>query len=251
MRMLHLVSMVIYAAFMLFFVILAGCSTVPQILDENVLYIRSMDFAESGVRYLGTAVLPKKAKYSFEIFSTTNMDLLTVRSCARDWYGEKVNAGCSIKFWEKEKKYTWVYEPDPELEFGRLCPLELASYDAKTGANLWGYIDFDSDPNGYSLSATWHCNGKVEHYGGVSVCQNRAGNIAKIKFDTEVIVKPQADGERCSWNAKLPYILGKEFEFRVPVGSCYYTFVENDIERRKHRTTVIGYSDIVIKKGNE
>ncbi len=119
-----------------FVVVCLSCSTIPQVLDPGVLYIRSMDFSVDGTRYRGAAVLPQRKSYDIEIYSTSKMDLLTIRSCAREFYGEKVGTGGGIKFWEKEKKFSYLYEPDSLLEYNVICPMELASYDAMSGSNL-------------------------------------------------------------------------------------------------------------------
>jgi hypothetical protein len=230
--------------------VLMGCSSVPQLLDPNVFYIRSMDFSVDGTRYIGTAVIPKKTNYNLEIYSTDTMDLVTIRTCAREFYGEKVGTGGGILFWQKEKKFTYQYQPDTELEYGRLCPIEIASYDATSGGNLWAYIDVDSNSTDFRLPAQWRCNGEVRQFNGVSICQNRVDNLVKVEFPEEVIVKPQSYDSRCAWDDKTPFFRGKAFEFRMPRGTCFYTFMGTAPDRKKHRATVIGYSDIVIKEGD-
>jgi hypothetical protein len=227
---------------------LFGCTSVLQKLDPDVLYIRSIDFSVDGVSHVGTAVLPQKKSYILEIKSRKNMDLLTIRSCAREWYGEKVGEGGGIKFWETEKKFTYTYVPDPKLEYGRDCPLEIAAYDASTGANLWGFITF-ANPAHHSLGANYHCNGKKLSYGGVGLCQNRKDLKVMVQFPVEVIWQPGAAGAHCKV-IDDSIVRGKEFEFPMPDGACYYTFVETTAARRNHIGTFIGYSDIVIKRGD-
>lgn len=223
-------------------IVVVSCVTIPQKLDPDVLYVRNLKFFVDGTEYSGTALLPKKNKYLIEVRSAQSIDLLTIRTCAREFFGEKVGSGGGIIFWDKEQRYTYEYEPDPELELNKICPMEIAAYNAKSGAHAWGYIDFITDD--YVLPATWHCNGRVEIFrNGVSICQNRASNKVKIKFDENVYFLSEAAGNSCKVYDKLEY--RREFEFNIKRGSCYYLFMTQD--KRKHRATAIGYSDIVLK----
>jgi len=192
--------------------------SMPQKLDPLVFYVRSLKFIVDKREYTGVAVLPKKASYDIEIRSANDIDLLTIRTCAREFYGEKVGTGGGIIFWQNEQKYTYHYELDPDLEYGRICPMEIAAYNVKTGSHSWGYVDFATDE--YTLPATWHCNGMVSQWDGVSVCQNRVGNKVKVKFSSSVIWNPSLAGMRCAILEGLQR--GTEFEFFVPEGSCFF-----------------------------
>lgn len=217
---------------------LGGCSSPPQPLSPDVLYIRSIDLDVNGTPANGTLVAPRKDKYQITIKSKGNMDLLLIKSCHREWYGEKISGR---GWFQNNSSYVYQYAPDPDLEMHE-CPLEISSLDATKGAHAWGYIDFE-DPK-YILPVTLQCNGSTDHYGGVSICQARAGLIQEIVFDTDVIAKPSA---KCGLgNVAGTFLEGKRFVFEQPVGACFLTFMEKLAPRRMHRMTLIGYSDIVV-----
>jgi hypothetical protein len=217
-------------------VFMGGCASVPQSLDPAILYARALQLTINGADYQGVAVVPKAATYKIEIKSQGKMDLLLIKSCHREWYGEKVG---SKGFFQKTNSYLYEYTPDPDLE-RRDCPLEISALDASSGAHAWAFVDFE-DP-GYALPATYQCNGETDHYGGVSVCQSRKGLTEEISFDVPVIVENTpgcqlGDGR---------FSDGRVFPFQAPDGRfCHVTFMEMAPARRKHRTTWIGYSDIV------
>lgn len=227
-------------SFFVVLVLIAACSSVPQSLSPDVLYVRSMQLQVNGRDAVGTIVVPQASKYSITVKSQGNMDLLLIKSCHREWSGEKVSGR---GWFQKTSSYVYEYLPDPDLEVHE-CPLQIASLDASKGADAWGYVDFEDSK--YTLPVHVQCNGESLHYGGVSVCQARKGLVQQIVFDTDVIAKP---GPGCELgNDPGSFVEGKEFVFSMPSGACYVTFMEKADARRAHRMTLIGYSDLVYQK---
>lgn len=228
-----------HALFIALGLILGGCASAPQSLDPAVLYARAIEMVINGDDATGTFVAPQSGRYRIEIRSKGAMDLLLIKSCHREWWGEKVG---SHGWFQKENKYVYDYIPVSGLEDTE-CPLNISAYDAKSGVYAWGYVDF-TEP-AYSLPAKLQCNGSLQSFSGVSICQSRKGLVQAIQFPVDVIAKPD---KGCELEAGKEFSEGRQFVFEMPSGTCFYTFMEKDQPRRKHRLSAIGYSDFVIQE---
>lgn len=215
---------------------LVGCDIAHQ-AKPDVFYKRDAVIKYGGRDYLGVAVLPKSAKYDFEFSFAGNLDLFTLRTCHREITQEEFEGGGLLD--RKKNRAELVYEPQPGIEAGTYCPVEVGGFDAEKGRHGWGFIDFEGDNE--KLSGLVKCNGKRQVYNGVSVCQSLAGLVQEIIFPVAVRFSPS----ECISPETTD---NKTFRIYAPTGRCVYAFREISGEKRFHRFTSIGYESILVRK---
>lgn len=215
--------------------LLVGCD-VQHAANPEVFYKRDAVIKYAGKRFVGVAILPKAAKYDLEFNFAGDLALFSLRTCHREITQEEFGTG---GIFDRKKNYVqFQYEPQPSIEAGTYCPVEVGGFD-ETGRHGWGFIDFEDDNN--KLGALVQCNGFRQIYNGVSVCQSSEGLLQRITFATPVrfspseCLSPETDDN-------------KTFTIPAPTGRCVYVFKELEGEKRFHRLTLIGYQSILVRK---
>lgn len=214
----------------------SACATVTQKLSTQRFYRRDMKIDALGNTGDGYLVLPKAVTYDFKFTSKARMDLFTLQSCHREWVLYKEGGGW---FGRGNKEVSYEYEPQDGIENIGACPLILGGYDKESGLHSWGFVDFEDEST--NMPVLLNCNGKQVKYGGVSICQARVGLSQMIRFEEEVIVKPDPECDGFDHHS------GFIFELIVKPEECVYAF-KGIKTNNVHRMTVLGYQDIVIRK---
>lgn len=223
------IKQVILVIFMI--LIASSCSSVQTKIELSKKYkmdisIRNKEFYGDGV-----LVLPRKPLYSIIFESEGKLDLFIFRTCSREIAIEDARRGLD------RKEVLINYSPN-EIEARGACPVDIGAYDEK-GRHAWGLIDFE-DPE-TTLPASLVCGKSTSDFNGVSICQERAGLIQKIKFPVDVVVSPD---QGCEIGNKS----GKEFEFPINLGLCVYAFMERNPPHRIHRATFYGFEELIIQR---
>lgn len=214
-----------------------SCTSTPQKLDDKIFYKRDMQLSVNGHQGEGVLVVPRSAKYSFDIKARGKLDLFTFTTCHREQTKEK--AGQSGWFSDKKRRKL-IYEPVP-LESNRFaCPVQLGGYERIKGRHSWAFVDFEHPS--LTLPALISCNGSHYNTRGVSTCQAKTGLIMQIVF-SEKVIWPEKN--TC---VKLESKDSKTFQFKVPRGQCSFRFVTQKGEEKWHRLTTIGYQKILIRE---
>lgn len=237
--------------YLLIALFLAGCSTTQdggsiklpshQDPDPKVYYKRDMKIKYDKKEYIGTVVLPKGDSYDLNFKSKGKLDLFTFTTCHREITNE--HAG-TTGFFESKKQIGLKYTPSPKHEKKGACPIQVAGYDLK-GKHSFAYLDIDTD--GYTLSATIHCNGQQYRSNGVTICQSKFGLEQSITFDVEVDFMPSANPYKNCKNLIYKTVNYKEFIYEIPARECGFVFIEKT-STKKHKLNTIGYEKILIRE---
>lgn len=216
------------------FIVAVGCSTVTQQLDPNVFYRRDIGIEINGKTYDGVVVVPKAAQYEIVINPKGDIDSLLLRTCHREFAGEKLSPG-----WFGSNKFRYTYVPVPDLEDRGACPMRVDSYEAKPGRHSWAFLDF-THPD-YQLKATLICNGVISRMNGVGVCQAKHHTIQRLEFNEAVQFAPPKP-VLCDMPHKAK---DGAYEWEASAGECMYHI--RNAAGDTARLTVVGYDGVLIR----
>lgn len=188
-------------------------------------------------KFVGVGVYSITAsKYRVKVFAIGKTDMLVMTTCHRELKTASPDMDGS---WFNKKGAVFIYEPQPEFEINRACPLDIGVYEKKKGRHGWAMLVLPSERE--NLHATWTCNGERLIYGGTSVCQAKAGLVQSIKFDRPVV------------QTKVPGCIlvepkdGMNWVFPMPEGDCAIFFFDKMDERNVHQAILFGYGSIPIR----
>ncbi len=192
------------------------------------------------VSFCGVGVLPNMAEYNIKINSFGALNFFALTTCHEETTTENPDGG----FFKKKGELYFNYTPT--MERGKACPLYISAYNKKQ-RHGWGFLAFEHPR--YKLSSVVYCNGYVNQYNGVSVCQSREGLIQKIHFPEPVkLVKPVTGA--ADRKGECP-VLGKkgdtEITFQIPARECIYGFIGQE-SKKIHMLYTIGYEDIIVRE---
>jgi len=229
--------------------LVTGCSSVPQRLDPKLQHRNDMPFCVEGYGcFEGAAVLPRRQHYKFELSpkGEAKVDFFVATTCNRNRTMEPGDPGFSWGplswFAKKREGLKYIYVPLPEREDDGDCNLILHTYEKARGRHAWGFIRFDHPQ--YELPATLYCDGQQIDFGGVSVCQAKAGLKQWVQFSEKVMImpgKPERGGE-CAVPKKDET---GSYVFAVTKEECGY-LIQGESGRRHHMVT-IGYEGELIR----
>ncbi len=216
--------------------LLTSCASTNQVLEQGVFYKRDVGIEVNGRTYEGVVVVPKASKYSLTMRPKGKLDLVLLRTCHREYTGEKLSPGF---LGMGGGAFRYEYVPDPGLEDVRVCPLRVEVYESEKGRHSWSLIDFEHPD--YAIKYTLHCNGSVSSPNGVGVCQTKAGLLQRLAFEEPIrFAPPEPVG--CA----LPMKKNGAYEFAATLGECLYHFQTWD--GRLGRLTVVGYEGVLVRE---
>jgi hypothetical protein len=219
-------------------VVLSGCATVNDKLDQNVFYKRDAGADINGRHYDGVVTVPYAKSYDFVFYPKGSVDVLLIRTCHREYAAEKIDTG-----WFGKNKFKYTYTPVPGIEDVRVCPLRLDTYESsKEGRHSWLLADFETPLN--KLSYTLTCNGTISRVNGVAVCQAKEHTYQRVSFDEPMMIAPVLP-ETCH----KPIQKNENFqvyEIKASLGECLFTFESKD--GKIGRLTMIAYDGIAIRE---
>lgn len=191
-------------------------------------------------KFCGVGVLPFLEKYNIEVQAQGNLNFFSLTTCHEETTSENPDSG----WFKKKGKVGFTYEPT--MERGKACPLYVSAYD-KRQRHGWGIIAFENPR--YELPAKLSCNGYVEEYNGVSICQSREKLLQKIEFGEPVKLVAPVNGAA---ERKQPCpVIGKDndktIEFLLPNRECVYGFIGKKTGK-VHQLITVGYEDIIIRE---
>jgi len=218
---------------------LAGCTSLPQILDSSKFYKRDMEIKVNGHAAEGVIVARQAGQYGLKVEAKGDLDLFTFATCHREQTKEQ--AGESGWFRNKRKREL-TYRPAPLERDGTACPVRLGGFEKVNGRHSWALIEFEH--SSLKLPARLQCNGSVSNTSGVSICQSRAGLIQAITFPVKTMAAKTAASPSCP---PLASDDGLTYRFEMPLGECTYRFMTASGEEQSHRLTVLGYNGILIR----
>lgn len=221
-------------AVLLLSTVLVACSSVQQQLDPKVFYKRDIQIDINGSTFEGVTVVPYASKYDLVLTAKGDLDLILLRSCHREFTGEKLSSG-----WFSKNKFKYTYVPVLGLEDDRVCPLRIDAYESAKGRHSWAFIDF-TNPK-YQLRYELSCNGSVGLAIGVGVCQAKKGTAQRVRFWEPVrFAAPKPDG--CA----VPVKNGDWYEIDASLGECLYHFDSKD--GKIGRLTQVGYEGVLVRE---
>lgn len=228
-----------------------GCSSLPglfQIKDvkdpkelSKHTYRKQLKFEVDGKIYEGVAVLPRKSSYSITIIPEEKMTYYIFQTPHREIVFDKPDTG-----WFN-KKFTYLYNPQYDLEDRGYTPLEIAALNKDQEADAFAFIEFKDARPEISLEANVRCNGEYQSGNiGVSLCQTAKGLIQEIFFKEKVLIENVDNG--CSQPTTES---GYFWRIEASEGECPYYFTaqrkhENG-KRLSHRLTMVSYTKVGVK----
>lgn len=223
---------------------LVGCTSIPQKLDPKLLYKRDLPFCVKDVGcYEGTAVLPARAAYDFEIAPKggAEIDLLVLDTCHRE-FSEQGNLKTNLGFFEKifgRKSQGWKfsYIPIQGIEDDGDCSLRIATYEKSKGRHAWAIVRFEHEK--YQLPMQLVCNGMVTQENGVSICQSKAGLSQQMRFTEPVMISADPGCEMPVKGNKAGY------EWKINLGECGYTIKGQS--GKIHDILAYGYEGLLMR----
>ena len=215
--------------------VLCSCTSVPQKLEPGLFYKRDVGIEINGRAFEGVVVVPRAAQYDMVLAPRGNIDLLLLRSCHREYSGEKLSPG-----WFGKNKFRYTYVPVTGLEDRGACPVRVDMYESTPGRHSWAFLDFEHPD--YELAATLTCNGTVTRVNGVGVCQAKEHTIQRIRFEEPVQFAPPMP-EGCAMPKKAE---DGAYEWEASLGECLY-HVRNHTSALA-RLTVIGYEGVLVRE---
>lgn len=214
---------------------MVGCSSVDQILTPGVFYRRDLKLSIDGQDYDGVGVLSERPRYEIVLTPRQDIDALLIKTCHRTLVFEKISGGG----WFGAGKFRYTYEPIPNLESGRVCPLRVEAFNAAKSKHAWSYLDTASSR--YEVTGTSVCNGASQRFTGVALCQAGKGLVQKISFDKPVRFAPVYPP-----NCETPRRVKDGYEYSPIAGECIYHFETQD--RKIGRLTVLGFEQIKLSE---
>lgn len=237
-----------------FILLMTGCSSVPQRLDTNLFYRNDLPFCvENYGCFEGTTVLPRMPQYKFELSpkGDASVDFFVATTCNRNRTFEPGDPGFIwgalegfLKFFGKKKEgLKYLYVPLPGMEDDGDCPLILHTYEKEKGRHAWAFIRFEHPK--YNLPATLYCDGDSRNFGGISICQAKAGLKQWASFPEPVMIQPGVTekGNACDMPKKDET---GNYVFRITKEECGYSV--RGQSGRKHDMITIGYEGELIRE---
>lgn len=211
---------------LMLFLFFSSCSELTQKLSPEVFY--SYDLQINQVR--GSGTVPFAEKYTFDITSPAEMDLLVITTCHREYTVQP-----------KTKTYTYSYAP--MLEKYHFCPIYFSAYN-REGRTSFGMILAESPK--YKLPAIIECNGRIWSPVGTAVCESKAGLKQRITFDVPVMTAAPVAGPSSRTEPCPPLQGNQAFEFALPARECIYQFKNKETEQGFLLYT-IGHEQIIYR----
>ncbi len=218
-----------------FLAFLAGCSSVQQTLDTKLFYKRDVEIEINQVKHEGVTVVPHSQRYDITLRPKGDLDLILLRTCHREYSGEKVSSG-----FLSSKVFKYIYVPVPGVEDHGVCPLRVDVYESSKGRHSWALIDFESPD--HTVTGQLTCNGEIRRFRGVSICQGKAGTIQHVEFDAPVRFAPAPNG--C---AAPKMISPNVAELKLSLGECLFYF--DTQSGQMGRLTTVGYEGVLVREG--
>lgn len=210
----------------------SGCTNVQPAMDIKKIYQRDLTLSVESwnienqdynpkVNCYGFCLVDKARRYRFTIKAPGNDNYYAIKTCHRNY---KVDS-------------TFIYEPAFSLETDDVCPLEVIAAD-KNGETAWSIIYLPA--TSFKMSSILRCNGSIQSYNGVSICQSAIGLLQEISFDKPVAVA--ADKTECETivSEKDTNII----TFKMAKGKCTYFFMDLKDETKVHRLNTFGFEAI-------
>jgi hypothetical protein len=200
---------------------------------------RKTELTREVVEICGVGVLPDLEDYRIKVKAPAELDFFALTTCHEETTSENPDAGWK----KKDGEVTFTYKPT--MEKGKACPLYISAFNRKQ-RHSWGVLIFEHER--YKLPARVYCNGYVEEYDGVSICQSREGLIQQVHFNEPVKLVSPVKGAADKKEA-CP-VLGKDgqssFEFKIPNRECFYGFIGMN-SGNIHQLLTIGYEEIIVR----
>ena len=228
----------IFPLFALLF--LSSCEMFQKTYDldvKNSVYRRDIKIKCNGSTFNGVGVLESAPAYKCEFTCPGKADLFTFETCHRHVTHE--DAGKPGGIFNPNAVVKYEYRPS-KIEDDGYCSIHIGCYEESKGRHAWGFLDVEDRE--HKLPSLVHCNGELERFNGVSVCQSRTGLIQTIHFDEVVKIY---DDKKCRFEADGDD--GESFNFKVVRGHCVYGFL-GLVSGEIHRLTTIGYDAAPIRK---
>ena len=191
------------------------------------------------VKFCKPRVLPYKDSYALKVIGYDNLNFFTIMSCHEEQTSENPDRG----IFKKNGVVNIVYKPT--LDRDLKCPVYVSAY-SKREKHAFGMLIFEHPY--FKLKSTVKCNGDIDTFNGISVCESRADLVQNITFDEEVEkVKPVSGAaERTLPCPELESKDSKSFTFNIPPRECIYQFIGKK-SGLLHRFYTIGYEDIIVR----
>ena len=205
-----------------------SCSELQMKLSPEVFYRNDLQINQ----IFGSGTVPNAKEYPFNITSYSDMDLLTVTTCHREYSAQP-----------KAKTASYVYRP--QLEEHYFCPVYFSAYN-REGRTSFGLV-IPENPK-HTQEAILECNGKIKSHKGIAICESRAGLKQKISFPEKMLPAKPVNGpaERKEDCPVIAPNATQVWEFSLPNRECLYQW-KNSSTGATFQLYTIGYEQIIVR----
>lgn len=197
----------------------------------------------NGEAFNGVGVIPAATSYDMVISSRSDINMLTVQTCHRNFLADDVITQGWIK---KNKTYEYKWTPAPGIEDDGSCIIRIGSYNKSVGGtNAWAVIDIQTPD--MTLPAMNECDGVQTQTQGVSMCQTLKGLIERLTFAVPVKIDTAAIPAGCAGTLSAN---GMVWEYQMGQGECVVIFDTIEAPHVMHRHTTEGYNNVIYRGGS-
>jgi len=189
----------------------------------------------NGKIFEGVTVVPNNFRYDMILRPKGNLDLVLLRTCHREFSGEKISSG-----FLSSKEFKYSYAPIHGIEDVGTCPMRIDVYESGKGQHSWAFLDFESPE--LKVKGKLLCNGEIRDFNGVAVCQGKTGTIQRVQISEPIRFAPNSP--LCDTPHRTQ---DGSWQFKLSRGECLYHFDTRD--GRLGRLTAIGYEGVLVREG--
>lgn len=240
--------LVVWVVTVLYFMLfVSGCATMGADGGSSGQTIYELDLYGTldGAAFDGLSVGSNARSHVIQIISKTDVNEMVIQSNGRyKHFPDVIQTG-----WFKQNRgFEYHYDEIPGIEDTGYSVLRLSAFSKQTKGDgspvgaAFGLILFHNDK--YQLPAENICNGADTPTVGASICQNRAGLIARLKFDSQVVsARAKADG-----SGPIPgqcvgtFIDANTFEYLLPLTECVIEFMQTSPPHARHVHLAYGHN---------
>lgn len=230
---------------MVFALGLSACANVPLSVPQssgnspNTDYKFELTGDINGQPFYGTAVVPVSKQYTVHVQSHSDVDLMKITTCHRDWSDQ--DHPIQDGWFKPKRQFSFVFSPTDGIENYGTCLLRIGAFNKEGHSQDYAVIDFLTPES--VLPAFNKCNGDAYQVGGVSICQSQAGLDEELDFLVPVELSDLTN-IKCKFNPPKDKM---HWLYAMPQGECIVYFQEISLPHRIHRHTSEGYGQIQMR----
>lgn len=234
------------AALLFFMLSVQGCTGAPADSKANAtVYELDIYGTLDGVPFDGIAMGSNAKTHTIKIESKTDVNEMVIQSNARYLhFPDAIQTG----WFKASRGFLYSYSEVPGIEDTGYSVLRLSAFskeiksDGSPVGAAYGLVLFHSEK--FSLAGENICNTADGQTRGASICQNREGLTARLRFKTQVVVaRPKSDGTGPVANqCQGTFVDAYTWQYQLPLGECVIEFMQTAKPHDKYVHLAYGHN---------